>query len=64
MPDLVACLADPQMVTRREAAWALMRLGPDAKDAVPALEKALDDQEADVKNAARRALVERAARGG
>ena len=46
--ELIADLADGGKVARREAARSLALLGPEAKAAVPALAKALDDDEVQV----------------
>ena len=46
--DLIAELDSGDKVKRREAARSLALLGPDAKAAVPALVKGLDDDEEQV----------------
>jgi len=53
----IAKLKDSDKDVRLEAAKALMGMGPEAKDAAPALVDALDDDDGDVSGCARRALV-------
>lgn len=53
---LVAALADKESTVRVGAAEALARWGPAARSAIPALERATQDAEWAVKNAAQRAL--------
>jgi HEAT repeat protein/beta-lactamase regulating signal transducer with metallopeptidase domain len=53
---LTELLKDSYWAARREAAEALGNLGPDAKAAVPALTKLLDDRQEQVRKAARVAL--------
>lgn len=43
VPTMVSLLKDEDWEMRRGAAWILGKVGPDAKDAVPALTKALSD---------------------
>lgn len=56
VPILAKALAEPDALSRLHAAEALRRLGPCAKDAVPALKKALQDDNPDVREAAGQAL--------
>jgi HEAT repeat protein len=56
MEPLVACLTDKDINLRAAAAWALGEIGPPAAAAVPALEKALADQEETVRKSAAEAL--------
>lgn len=53
---LVATLADPDPVTRRDAAAALAPFGPAARDGASALRKLLEDRHAIVRHAARGTL--------
>jgi HEAT repeat protein len=46
--ELVEMLGSSEKFTRREAAYQLSKIGPDAKEAVPALIKALEDPEQQV----------------
>jgi HEAT repeat protein len=55
-PVLVAGLAAPLALSRQWAAEALGSLGPRAKEAVPALQKALTDEDKEVRTAAKKAL--------
>ena len=54
---MVALLKDDNWEMRRGAAWMLGKLGPEGKDAVPALTKALNDENADVRMKAKEALI-------
>lgn len=56
VPALVKGLAEPDAMSRLHAAEALRCLGPLAKDAVPALQKAAKDASDDVRDAASQAL--------
>ena len=56
LPVLMAGLADRLPLARRGAAEALGNLGPLAKEAVPALRKAVRDEDQDVRRAAVEAL--------
>jgi HEAT repeat protein len=53
---LIAGLSDPEPLLRRGAAEALGSLGPLAKKALPALKKALSDQDKSVHAAAMKAI--------
>ena len=53
---LIECLAAPIPAARAEAVWALQRMGLAAKAAAPALEKALQDEDAEVRAAAAQAI--------
>ena len=53
---LIKGLKDPRPACRRECARALGQIGLAAKDAVPALKRALQDREWDVREASARAL--------
>lgn len=56
-PKLLAdALADGSVNVRLAAAESLGKIGPKAKDALPALQKALNDPEEGVRNAAREAI--------
>jgi len=44
VPALIEALAATNVESRRRAARALADMGPDAREAVPALTKALDDK--------------------
>jgi HEAT repeat protein len=55
-PQLAAALADPDARVRWHAAAALMQLRRGAREAAPALRRAMDDAEWPVRNAAGRAL--------
>ncbi len=57
VPLLTTALSDPEAVRRRGAAESLGHLGPLAKDAVPALEKATQDTDKSVSEAATKALA-------
>jgi tricorn protease-like protein len=54
--DLVKALGDDNALIRKRAAVALQRLGPAARPAVPALQKALIDKDPEVRTAAAAAL--------
>jgi HEAT repeat protein len=56
VPGLVELLGDPKATTRWSAALTLYAIGPDAKDAVPALTKALKDPSMSVAQSAQYAL--------
>ena len=58
VPDLIKLLEGPNPGRRWEAALTLAALGPVARDAVPALEKALEDPDELVRKAAAQALME------
>jgi HEAT repeat protein len=53
---LIQALADPDPGARTQAARALARIGPAAKEAVPELMRCLDDPDEEVRQAAARAL--------
>jgi len=53
---LIQALSDSDPRARTQAARALARIGPPAKDAVPVLIERLDDPDEDVRQAAARAL--------
>src|SRR5262249_4273488 len=56
VPALAQALSHPDKQVRREAAWALGRLGPPAEPAVPALAQALKDKDLRVAQGAARSL--------
>jgi hypothetical protein len=56
VPRYVPLLKDPDALVRKRAAVALKRMGAKAKSAVPALEEALADKDADVRAAVAAAL--------
>jgi HEAT repeat protein len=56
LPGLLQALGKPEKQVRREAIWALVRLGVAAKDAVPALAGALRDSDLRVRLGAAQAL--------
>jgi len=56
VPDMVALLKDDNWEMRRGAAWILGKLGPEGKNAIPALTEALNDTNADVRMKAKEAL--------
>jgi HEAT repeat protein len=62
VPVLVTALKDKEVPVRIAAAGALEGFGPDAREAVPALQEMAKDTNNGVKNAAMRAL--RSVRGG
>ena len=57
VPAMIALLKDEVWEMRRGAAWLLGKLGPDAKDAIPALTRALKDPNASVRKKAEEALM-------
>jgi len=56
IPVFIGSLTNEETGIRISAAYSLLQCGSDVKVAVPALQKALDDVDADVRNAARDAL--------
>jgi HEAT repeat protein len=56
LPGLLQALGKPEKQVRREAIWALVRMGSAAKDAVPALAAALRDSDLRVRLGAAQAL--------
>jgi len=56
VPHMISLLKDDTWEMRRGAAWILGKLGPDARDAVPALSEALNDPNAAVRTKAQEAL--------
>jgi len=56
IPVFIGSLTNEETGIRISAAYSLLQYGSDAKVAVPALQKALDDADANVRNAARDAL--------
>jgi HEAT repeat protein len=56
MPLLIEGLKDKNPQARRAAAYVLGQLGPAAKEGIPALNTALKDDNADVRQAATVAL--------
>jgi HEAT repeat protein len=57
MPELRKALDNPDKDVRARAAWAFAEIGPDAKDVVPQLRKALrDDEDREVRSMAAYAL--------
>jgi HEAT repeat protein len=56
VPHMIALLKDDTWEMRRGSAWVLGKLGPDAKDAVPALTEALNDPNHAVRTKAAEAL--------
>jgi HEAT repeat protein len=56
VPDMISVLKDEDWEMRRGAAWILGKVGPDAKDAVPALTEALGDSNDSVRIKASEAL--------
>ena len=56
VPVLTAGLSAELPLVRRGAAEALGRLGPLAKEAIPALQKATNDKDATVREAAAKAI--------
>ncbi len=56
VPYMISLLKDDDWEMRRGAAWILGKVGPDAKDAVPALTEALNDTNAAVRMKAAEAL--------
>jgi HEAT repeat protein len=57
VPILISGLKDSSVEVRLSAAWALGRLGPDAVDAIPALERRLDDKDSKMREVVERALI-------
>jgi HEAT repeat protein len=57
LPVLIAGLSSPQPISRQSAAEALANLGPLAKSAVPALQKAAADKDKNVSATAAKALA-------
>ncbi len=49
VPDMITLLKDDNWEMRRGSAWMLGNLGPEAKDAVPALTEALNDTNVSVR---------------
>jgi hypothetical protein len=56
VPNMISLLKDDEWEMRRGAAWILGKLGPEAKDAVPALTEALSDSNPAVRTKAAEAL--------
>ena len=56
VPYMISLLKDDDWEMRRGGAWMLGRLGPDARDAVPALTEALNDTNAAVRMKAAEAI--------
>ena len=56
VPYMISLLRDDEWEMRRGAAWILGKVGPDAKDAVPALAEALKDPNPAVQKKAAEAL--------
>ena len=56
VPHMIALLKDDTWEMRRGAAWILGKVGPEAKDAVPALTEALNDSNPAVRTNAQEAL--------
>ena len=56
VPSLVEALRDENPDVRAQAAWALARMGPEAREAVPSLAAALADEDDRVRQSAARAL--------
>jgi HEAT repeat protein len=56
VPELIIALRNPDKYVRREAVWALAKIGPEAGSAVFALAKVLRDTDAPVRKGAARAL--------
>ena len=56
IPVFIGSLTNEETGIRISAAYSLLQYGSDARVAVPALQKALDDADADVRNAAKDAL--------
>jgi HEAT repeat protein len=56
VPHMIYLLKDETWEMRRGAAWILGKLGPEARDAVPALTEALNDPNPDVRTKAQEAL--------
>jgi HEAT repeat protein len=58
LADLIEALSDKDALVRMRAARALGRMGPDAKEAIPALLEAVNHPEPPVRQAAAEALRE------
>jgi HEAT repeat protein len=56
VPSMISLLKDDNWEMRRGSAWMLGKVGPDAKDAIPALTQALDDPNPAVRTKAAEAL--------
>jgi len=56
VPSMISLLKDDDWEMRRGAAWILGKVGPEAKDAVPALTEALNDSNPAVRTNAAEAL--------
>lgn len=56
VPDLIEALQDEESQVRWYAAWALTKMGLEAKAAVPALIEALQDEQGEVRQLAAKAL--------
>lgn len=56
VPAMISLLKDNEWEMRRGAAWILGKVGPEAKDAVPALTEALKDPNPAVQTRAKEAL--------
>lgn len=56
VPYMIDLLKDDSWEMRRGSAWILGKVGPDAKDAIPALTKALNDPHAVVRKKAAESL--------
>ncbi len=56
VPHMISLLKDDDWEMRRGAAWTLGMLGPDAKDAIPALTKALNESNPNVQAMAAESL--------
>jgi HEAT repeat protein len=56
VPSMISLLKDDDLEMRRGAAWILGKVGPEAKDAVPALTEALNDSNPAVRTKAAEAL--------
>jgi HEAT repeat protein len=56
VPHMIALLKDDTWEMRRGAAWILGKVGPDARDVVPALTEALNDSNPAVRTKAQEAL--------
>jgi HEAT repeat protein len=57
VPDLIRLLKSGDTNVRSRSAWALGKIGPDAKEAIPALTQAAKDPEASVWTEAREAII-------
>ena len=64
LPVLIAGLTNPLPLARQGAAEALGRLGPSAKEATAALQKAMNDEDKTVRDAAAKAVQDRRRFGG